>query len=187
MSRTLHRRPLRSAANPPRGFTLLEVVVALAMFAIIAAPTLGIITLAARKAHDRMGMVEADELKRRVAGELERMGAEEDDVLPTIFEWDFAEAGEGGDGPLAFYASGDLKTVKHAGDETLLDSEKRFRIRVLEPDNYDYAPSAGYRLLLFEVVWPAWIETSGGNYVSNEGPEAKANREQMILSHLVRK
>ena len=152
-----------------KGFTLIEVVVSIAIFAIIAVPTVGLMTMAARKSNNRVGYANAAELKVRVENEIR--------ASDSAFDWNLDTT------PIVLYGSRDLSETGFSDDEDLADSDKYYRVEVREPYGYDYATGDAYRSLIFLVTWPAYVETSPGTFVSNEANEA--NLEQMVMTSVI--
>ena len=153
------------------GFTMIEVVVSIAIFAIIAVPTVGLMTMAARKTNNRVGYANAAELKVRIENELRGSA--------SLFQESFLSS------EVVLYASRDLKVTGFAGEAGLLNSDKYYRIELNEPVGYDFDVADAYRSFLLLVTWPAYIETSPGTYTSNEGNPS--NLEQMVMTSVILK
>ncbi len=175
-----------------KAFTLLEVIVAMAMFAMIAAPTLSLMSLAARKTGNQIGAANASELKRKIESAV--ANSVTISSLQNAFSWDLAG------NPVALYASRDLVTIEYSGNTTS-SNDKYYRIDILDPSGYIYDNSVSsedaYRVFVFKVVWPAYIETAPGTYVDNltisDGdsntvdPVNSSGLEEMILTSVVSK
>lgn len=156
-----------------RGFSLIEVIVAISMFAIIAVPALSLMTLSARKANNRIGLSNATELKRKVEGSIAESG--------SAFSWDLATS------PQVLYANENLSEIDYAGSG-IADSNKFYRIDILDPIDYDsvYDESTDpYRIFVFKVRWPAYIETAPGTYVDNQANDS--NLEETVMTSAISK
>jgi len=154
-----------------KGFTIIEVIVAVALFAIIAVPTVGLMTMAARKTNQRIGFADAYELKRRIVNEIKLSG--------SAFDWNLQTQ------PIALYASRDLETVGFSDDGTLGDADKYYRIDVLDPVDYVHQASEPYRPFVLSIIWPAFVEATPGNFVNNEANDS--NLEKIVLTSVLRK
>ncbi|MDQ8204569.1 type II secretion system protein [Pelagicoccus sp. SDUM812003] len=142
---TRHRHPFvdRRAAWKRSAFTLLEVVVTLAMLAVIAIPALGLATMAISRNKDQMTIGNATELKNRIDLALKA----DRDLTSGVFEESFLQSG-----PFVIFASEDLEYIEHG---TLSEENDQFyRISVSEPAGYRYADEDAYRVMTYEFVWP---------------------------------
>jgi len=150
-----------SAGFGGKAFSLLEVVLSMAVFAIIVVPAIGLVALSYRNAETDLQAPNAVEIKSLL--ELELRGAVTVDGGDTydVFHESFLS------GDVEFYASQDLQTIEQDG-AAMSDDEKYYRIVVANPSNYIYDDGDAYRVFLFNIVWPAFVPDSGGGYVSNE-------------------
>jgi hypothetical protein len=140
-------------------FSLLEVVLALTVFALVVIPAIGLVALSYRNAETDLQAPNAVEIKSLL--ELELLGATD------VFKLSFLLA------PVEFYASQDLQEIAQDG-AAMADSEKYYKVRVTSPTNYVYDEGDAYRVFLFNIIWPAFV---GG--VSNE--ENVETLQQLIL------
>ncbi|MCH6255285.1 prepilin-type N-terminal cleavage/methylation domain-containing protein [Puniceicoccaceae bacterium K14] len=154
------------------GFTLLEVVVAMALFALISIPTIALMTMTARKSDARLGVGKASELIALIDAEVTASfrsgGINNGQDLETT--------------PLTLYASEFLDKFAFNG-VGFQNSEKYYRIKVTEPTGYSYSQGDAYRIFVYKVIWPAFVESGGGNYASNES--TPANLEELVSPSVV--
>ncbi len=162
-----------------RGFTLLETVLSLAVFAIIVVPAIGLVALSYRNSNTELQAPNAVEIKSLL--ELELRGATIVDVgagpggtdlIYDVFHESFLLS------DVEFYASSDLDTLEQDG-ATMSDSEKYYKVVVSMPDGYVYDDDDPYRVFLFNIIWPAFVPDSGGGYVDNESNAESL--QQLIL------
>lgn len=150
-----HFQQLEDRCYPARrsgfksAFTILEVVLALAVFAIIVVPAMGLVALSYRNTDTAQQTPNAIEIKSLL--ELELRGA------TGVFLDTFLSV------PVVFYASRDLDTIGYAA--SIPDSLKYYKVTVTEPVGYSYDETDPNRLFLFNVIWPAFLDTG----VNNEG------------------
>ena len=162
-----------------KAFSLLEVVLALAVFAIIVVPAIGLVALSYRNSETDLQAPNAVEIKSLL--ELELIGAtilDEGagpgglDLVYDVFNESFLSS------DIEFYASQDLNSIEQNG-ASMEDGEKYYKVTVTEPVDYAYSDTDAYRVFLFNVIWPAFVSDSEGGFTSNE-----ANAEglqQLIL------
>ncbi len=137
-----------------RGFTLLEVVLSLAVFLVIAGPVVGLLALTARSGDQQAKAVNAEELKRIISNEL--VAAVDDLTLA----WDFDASA------VALFANEDLEQIAFSSDATFADQFKYFFVDVRDPVDIVADVDNIYRIVLLDIRWPAYIE-SGGTWVDN--------------------
>ncbi len=166
-------------------FTLLETVLALAVFAIVVVPAIGLVALSYRNSSTELAAPNAVEIKSLL--ELELRGAEVIDVgagpggtdlIYNVFHTSFL------DSDVVFYASKDFQELEQDG-VGMSDDEKYYRVSVSVPVDYTYDPDDAYRIFLFNIIWPAFVEGSGGVFVDNQ-TNAEGLR-QLILPSVLRK
>ena len=152
--------------KPRGGFTLLEVVLSLAVFLVIAAPVVGLLALTARNSDQQANAVNAEELKRIISNEL--IAAIDD----TTLAWTFDAS------TVALYASENLEEIAFSSDGTFQDQFKYFSIDVQDPVDVVSSVDDIYRIVLLDIRWPAFVE-SGGSWVNNLSNETSL--EQIIV------
>ena len=150
-------------------FSLLEVVLALAVFAIIVVPAIGLVALSYRNSITDLQGPHADEIKSLL--ELELRGvADPDGVVGYAFSSAFLSA----ESPVVFYASQDLQSIEQDA-ASVVNTDPYSKVTVASPSGYVYQESDAYRVFLFNVIWP----------VSNEAnPESL---QQLILPAVLSK
>ncbi len=138
-----------------RAFTLLEVVLSLAVFAIIVVPAIGLVALSYRNTDTSQQAPNAVEIKSLL--ELELRGA------MGVFDSTFL------DSAVVFYASQDLDEIEALGGGSMEDSDRYYRITVTEPEpaGSTYNVDDPNRVFLFNIIWPAYLPGSGANNESN--------------------
>ena len=166
-------------------FTLLETVLALAVFAIVVVPAIGLVALSYRNTSTELAAPNAVEIKSLL--ELELRGAVVvdvgagpvgEDLEYDVFHTDFL------DNEVIFYASKDFQELEQDG-AGMSDEEKYYKVSVSVPVDYVYDSDEAYRVFLFNIIWPAYVEGTGGVFVDNED-----NAEglcQMVLPTVLRK
>jgi len=139
-------------AGPPylvkvkRAFTLLEVVLALAVFAIIVVPAIGLVAISYRNTDTSQQAPNAVEIKSLL--ELELRGAT-GVYLSTFLSSD-----------VIFYASQDLDEIERDGT-SMADADKYYKVTVTEPEGYLYDEDDPNRVFLFNIIWPAYLPDTG--------------------------
>lgn len=128
-----------------RGFTLLEVIIALAMLAVIAVPAIGLATMAVSRSRDLIVTGNATELKNRIDIALRSYSDETDDV--------FTESFPKGNG-FAFIASQSLEYIELEDSVTTAVNDGYYRVDVIEAGNAYNANTDSYRVLTYTVTWP---------------------------------
>lgn len=126
------------------GFSLLEVIIALAMLALIAVPAIGLATMAVGRSKEQMKTGAASELKARVDIALRAFGA------GAVFTEEFIPS----ESDLAFLASEDLRFIEREGTTLDEDNDEFYRIVVKEPEGYTFDESDNHRVIVYEVRWP---------------------------------
>ena len=150
-----------------RAFSLLEVVLSLAVFAIIVVPAIGLVSLSYRNANTDLQAPNAVEIKSLLEIELLGASVEVEGEDYGVFSESFLTS------DVEFYASQDLQTIEQNG-ASMSDSEKYYKVTVTSPVNYVYDDADAYRVFLFNIIWPA----------SEENEESL---QQMILSAVLSK
>lgn len=125
-------------------FSLLEVVVALAMLALIAIPAVGLATMAVNRSREQMTVGNASELKSRIDTALRAYNT------GAVFSSDFVP----NDSDLSFLASEDLQYIELESGTLDTENDQYYRVLVKEPEGYVYNDNDAYRVVLYEVVWP---------------------------------
>ncbi|MBD5779708.1 hypothetical protein IEN85_09395 [Pelagicoccus sp. NFK12] len=123
---------------------MLEVVVALAMLALIAVPAIGLATMAVGSSKEQMATGAASELKARVDTALRALAGE------GVFASGFIPT----DGDLSFVGSRDLRFIEIESGALDVDNDRHYRIFVREPEGYSYNSTDPYRIVVYEVIWP---------------------------------
>lgn len=126
-----------------RAFSLLEVVVALAMLALIAIPAVGLATMAVSRSREQMTVSNASELKNRIDNALRAYDS------GAVFTSSFIPSGS----TLEFLASESLEYIELGGN-TSTENDAYYKVTVREPVDYSYDTEDAYRIVLYEVVWP---------------------------------
>jgi len=166
-------------------FTILETVLALSVFAIVVVPAIGLVALSYRNTSTELAAPNAVEIKALL--ELELRGAEiidlgagpgGTDLIYNVFHTSFL------DSDVIFYASKDFQELEQDG-AGMSDDEKYYKVNVSVPVDYAYDSDDAYRVFLFNIIWPAYVEGSGGVFVDNES-NAEGLR-QLILPTVLRK
>ena len=114
---------------------LLEVVLAIAVFTLIAAPVVGLLAMTAKGGNRELHSVNAEDLKRRVANELQ--------VIDGALSWDLTS-------PISLFATKELDDI--AAD--LAAADRYFAITVRDPEGYTFGTNDYSRLMLLDVRWP---------------------------------
>lgn len=135
------------------GFSLLEVVVALAMLALIAIPAVGLATMAVSGSKDQMTAGQASELKGRIDTALRAHSSI--DVMSAAY--DVSGAGQ------VFWGGQDLMYIEANDSVTADKNDKYYKVVLREPDDYTYLDSNAYRLFVYEVTWPENTQESKRN------------------------
>ena len=150
------------------GFTLLETVLSLAVFAIIVVPAIGLVALSYRNVDTVAQAPNAVEIKSLLEIELRGAivvdvgaGPIGEDLEYNVFHESFLNS------DIIFYASQDLDELGRDG-ASMADSEKYYKVTVTTPETYTYDDDDPYRLFLFNIIWPAFVPDSGGGFVDNE-------------------
>ncbi len=161
-----------------RGFSLLEVVLSLAVFAMIVVPAIGLVALSYRNAETDMQAPNAVEIKSLL--ELELRGATIVDGGDTydVFHESFLTS------DVSFYASQNLDRIDQDG-VGMISEEKYYRITVTNPSNYTYDDRDAYRVFLFNIIWPAFVPDGAGGFVDNENN--LESLQQLILPAVLSK
>jgi len=133
-------------AKKDRGFTLLEVVLSIAIFTIIAAPILGLLAMTAKTGSESSNVVRAEELTRVVANEL-RAAIDE-----GALSWGFTAADVG------LFASEDLRESALDSDAAFGDEDKYFFVDVQDPVGVILDPYSINRMVLLDIRWPAFVQ-----------------------------
>jgi len=166
-------------------FTLLETVLALAVFAIVVVPAIGLVALSYRNTSTELAAPNAVEIKSLL--ELELRGAVVvdvgagpvgEDLEYDVFHKDFL------DNEVIFYASKDFQELEQDG-AGMSDEEKYYKVSVSVPVDYVYDSDEAYRVFLFNIIWPAYVEGTGGVFVDNE--DNAEGLRQMVLPTVLRK
>ena len=166
-------------------FTLLETVLALAVFTIVVVPAIGLVALSYRNTSTELAAPNAVEIKSLL--ELELRGAVVvdvgagpvgEDLEYDVFHTDFL------DNEVIFYASKDFQELEQDG-AGMSDEEKYYKVSVSVPVDYVYDPDEAYRVFLFNIIWPAYVEGTGGVFVDNE--DNAEGLRQMVLPTVLRK
>lgn len=151
-----------------RGFTLLETVLSLAVFAIIVVPAIGLVALSYRNVDTEAQAPNAVEIKSLLEIELRGAaivdvgaGPSGTDLVYDVFHNSFLSS------DVIFYASRDLDKLEQDG-ASMADSEKYYKVTVTTPTTYTYDDDDPYRLFLFNIIWPAFVPDSVGGFVDNE-------------------
>ncbi|MBK1876532.1 PulJ/GspJ family protein [Pelagicoccus mobilis] len=135
---------MRNRNSRSAGFSLLEVVIALAMLALIAVPAVGLATMAVSSSKEQMKTGAASELKARVDVALRGYGS------GAVFSTDLIPA----EGDLAFVASENLQFIELEGSVLDNDNDAYYRIVIDEPKGYSFTGTDTYRLVVYRVEWP---------------------------------
>lgn len=130
-----------------RAFTLLEVVIALAMLAVIAVPAIGLATMAVSRGKQQLITSNATELKNRIDVALRSYVNGTTDV----FTEDFSSSAS-----FAFVASEDLLYIEQKGGTLHSNNDRYYHVAVTDPVNhsYDRTKINPYRILTYKVIWP---------------------------------
>ncbi len=179
------RMRCRTNRSGQAAFTLLETVLALAVFAIIVVPAIGLVALSYRNTNTESRAPNAVEIKALL--ELELKGAKVIDVGAgpggTDLEYDvFHTSFLLGD--VTFYASEDFQILEQDG-AGMLPAEKYYKVNVSIPVDYTYSSDDAYRVFLFNIIWPAFVPDGSGGYVDNESNAE--GLQQLILPTVLRK
>ncbi|MDQ8187565.1 type II secretion system protein [Pelagicoccus sp. SDUM812002] len=128
-----------------KAFTILEVVVALAMLALIAVPAIGLATMVVKSSKAQMASSTASELKARVDIALRALA--EDDTL---------------DDDLTLVATRDLRFIEIESNTSISTQDQYYQITVREPAGYSYSTDDSFRLIVYEATWPYKSDDVGG-------------------------
>lgn len=127
------------------GFSLIEVIVALAMLALIAVPAVGLATMAVSRSKEQLSASFASELKTRLDNALRASG----DV--DVFDPDYISDSSN---PV-FWASRDLEFIEPDGYTTVAGNDQYYKMVLKKPkDDYLYDANQSYRIIVYEVTWP---------------------------------
>lgn len=160
-------------------FSLLEVVLALAVFAIIVVPAIGLVALSYRDSETDLQAPNAVEIKSLL--ELELRGATivdvgagpiGEDLAYDVFNESFLSS------DVEFYGSQDLQSIEQNG-VSMADGEKYYKVTVTAPVDYAYNASDAYRVFLFNVIWPVFVSDFEGGFVNNE--DNAEGLQQLVL------
>lgn len=136
-------------------FTLLEVVLSIAVFTVITAPILGLLAMTAKTGSESSNVVRAEELTRVVANELR------DSIKnPGGLSWGFTAAN------VALFANEELTESALETDGSYANADKYFYVDVQDPVDVIMDSTAMTRMILLDVRWPAYVQ-SGGAWVDN--------------------
>ncbi|MDQ8199338.1 hypothetical protein QEH56_14305 [Pelagicoccus enzymogenes] len=125
-------------------FSLLEVVVALAMLALIAIPAVGLATMAASGSKEKMTAGHASELKSRIDTALRSHASI--DILDD--NYDLSGGGK------VFWGSSNLLYIEPEGSLTQGKNDQYFKVRLREADGDTYSNGDPFRFVVYEVTWP---------------------------------
>jgi len=128
-----------------KAFTLLEIVLSVAVFTIIAAPILGLLAMTAKTGNESSNVVRAEELTRVVANELRTA------IEGGALSWDFTATNVG------LFASEDLKESALDSDAAFAAADKYFFVDVQDPVGVILDPDSINRMVLLDVRWPAFV------------------------------
>lgn len=125
-----------------QAFSLLEVVVALAMLALIAIPAIGLATMVVSQSKEQMNVSLASGIKDRVDMALRAQGSAE------VFKTDFL--------PATVWGSSNLEFIDIEVDEEDLTqgNNQYYKAELVNPDGYSFAPSHTYRVVQYKITWP---------------------------------
>ena len=119
-------------------FTLLEIVIALAMLALIAIPAIGLATMAIKQSSQSLVEVNSTELKRRIDAAVKADN--------QVFTWSL---------PIVMIASSDLQYIEHQASVTVGSNDAFFRIEIDEPAGYNFNNlTDAYRVFTYNITWP---------------------------------
>ncbi len=124
-----------------KAFSLVEVVVALAMFALIAVPAIGLATMAIGQSRDSVAAGDAASLKNRI------------DVAYRGTIVSAASFFTTGYVPVNLVASEDLLYIEPDGSAST-ENDQHYGVNVTAPQGYVFSTGDPYRIVLFEVYWP---------------------------------
>lgn len=125
-------------------FTLLEVVVALAMLTLIAIPAIGLATMAVGSSKATLTAGTASELKTRV------------DVALRVL------IGNGSfDEDATMVATRDLQYIEEESSTEISEKDQFFRVKLTTPEGYSFTEGDRFRIVVYEVVWPYKSEERG--------------------------
>ncbi len=129
-----------------RAFSLIEVVVALAMLALIAVPAIGLATMVAQRNQKIMTTGSASDLKRRIDAAIR---AYENDAS-NVFSWPISSAVNS----KVFHASEDLRYIVDSSTALPDGVDVFYTVNVRSPIGYTYDDSTdSYRIVMYEVLW----------------------------------
>lgn len=150
------------------GFTLLEVIIAMTLFALVSIPTIALMTMTARKSDNRLGQANASELMSRIDSEVEQALK----VDPPV---NFDSVGY-------LYASEDLSLIGFE-PEIPVGVGRFYRIDLQKPAGYTFNAGDSYRVFIYDVIWPAYIDGGTNGFVDNSANTA--NLERMTVSSAI--
>ena len=126
-----------------RGFSLIEVVVALAMLALIAVPAIGLATMVAQRNQKIMTTGSASELKRRIDAAIRADAS-------NVFSWPISSTVNS----KVFHASEDLRYIVDSSTALPDEVDVFYTVNVRSPIGYTYNDSPdSYRIVMYEVLW----------------------------------
>ncbi len=134
-------------------FSLIEVVVALAMLALIAVPAVGLATMAVSQSKDQLTTGFASELKGRLDNALRASD------FVDVFDKNYISA----DSSAVFWASRDLVFIEPEGAITTDSNDKYYKVILKKPKDYSYRGEDRYRIVVYEVTWPENISEPSRN------------------------
>ena len=149
--------------NNRKGFTLLEVVLSIAVFTIIAAPILGLLVMTAKSGNDGSNVVRAEELKRVVINELQTA------IEGGELGWAFTASSVG------LYASEDLTESALSTDASFADQFKYFAVDVQDPVDVEADLDIINRMVILDIRWPAFVQ-SGASWIDNQANLMELNQ-----------
>lgn len=139
-------RSKRNGMTLRHGFTILEVVIAMGMLALIAVPAIGLATMAVGRNKANLVAGDASELKTRIDTALRAYAADGE----TVFTMNFSDAAS----PVTFLASKDLLYIEADGAVSSRN-DGYYRVTARQPVGYAYSAAYdAHRIIVYEVVWP---------------------------------
>ncbi|EDY84736.1 hypothetical protein VDG1235_4369 [Verrucomicrobiia bacterium DG1235] len=131
-----------------KAFTLLEVVIALAMLALIAVPAFGIAVLTLKNSAVSSKYSDIPDLIGRIESAISKEA--KSSSVPSWYS---------GGGDAVIYSSRDLKTIEIS---STVPTWAFYEVRVSEPTDYTYDSTGPTRILLGRIRWP--IDIAVGSY-----------------------